>query len=184
MIMNYKSILESLLFVVGDEGLSFEEIKNTLELDKLECEQIIESLSNDYTDRGIELSLLGNRYKLTTKKENKEYIQKLVTLSDSDTLSEAALEILAIIAYNQPVTRSMVDEIRGISSSYIMRKLVYKNLICEVGRSESAGRPILYGTTPLFLDYFGLQNIKELPQIEIEEKDEVKDLYNSKYKEV
>ena len=65
----------------------------------------------------------------------------------------------------------------------MIRKLVYKNLICEVGRSETAGRPILYGTTPLFLDYFGLQDIKELPQIEVEENDEVKELYNSKYKE-
>lgn len=181
--MNYKSILESLLFVVGDEGLSFEEIKGVLELDDLECKKIIDDLSACYDNRGIELCILGNRYKLITKKENKEYIQKLVTLSDSDTLSESALETLAIIAYNQPVTRSMVDEIRGISSSHMIRKLVYKNLICEVGRSESAGRPILYGTTPLFLDYFGLEDIKELPKIDVEENDEVKELYNSKYKE-
>jgi len=181
--MNYKSILESLLFVVGDEGLSLDEIKNVLELDNESCEKVIVDLSKDYSDRGIEISLLGNRYKLITKKENKEYIQKLVTLSDSDNLSEAALETLAIIAYNQPVTRIMVDEIRGISSSHMIRKLVYKNLICEVGRSETAGRPILYGTTPLFLDYFGLQDIKELPQIEVEENNEVKELYNSKYKE-
>lgn len=181
--MNYKSILESLLFVVGDEGLSLEEIKNILEIDVESCNKLIESLYQDYTDRGIELCLLGNRYKLITKKENKEYIQKLVNLSDSDTLSESALETLAIIAYNQPVTRVMVDEIRGISSSHMIRKLVYKNLICEVGRSETAGRPILYGTTPLFLDYFGLKSIKDLPQMEINSNDEVKELYNSKYKE-
>lgn len=181
--MNYKSILESLLFVVGEEGLSLDEIKNVLELDIEECKKIIDDLSLDYKDRGIELCLLGNKYKLITKKENKEYIQKLVTLSDSDTLSEAALETLAIIAYNQPVTRVMVDEIRGISSSHMIRKLVYKNLICEVGRSETAGRPILYGTTSLFLDYFGLEDIKNLPQLQIEENDEVKELYNSKYKE-
>lgn len=181
--MNYKAILESLLFVVGDEGLSLEEIKEVLQMDKEECIKIIEDLTNDYQDRGIEISLLGNKYKLVTKKEYKDYVQKLVNLSDNDTLSESALETLAIIAYNQPVTRLMVDEIRGVSSSYLMRKLVYKNLICEVGRSESAGRPILYGTTPLFLDYFGLNNIKDLPEIEIEETDEVKELYNSKYKE-
>jgi segregation and condensation protein B len=181
--MNYKSILESLLFVVGDEGLSIDDIKNVLELDIEECNKVISDLSNDYINRGIELCQLGNRYKLVTKKENKEYIQKLVTLSDSDTLSSSALETLAIIAYNQPVTRVMVDEIRGISSSHMIRKLVYKNLICEVGRSETAGRPILYGTTPLFLDYFGLNDIKELPQIEIKENNEEKELYNSKYKE-
>lgn len=181
--MNYKSILESLLFVVGDEGLSLDDIKNILELDIEECKKVIDDLSGDYVNRGIELCILGNRYKLITKKENKEYIQKLVTLQDSDTLSEAALETLAIVAYNQPVTRVTIDEIRGISSSHMIRKLVYKNLICEVGRSESAGRPILYGTTSLFLDYFGLKDIKELPQIEIEENDEVKELYNSKYNE-
>lgn len=181
--MNYKAILESLLFVVGDEGLSLDEIKEVLQIDKEECFKIIENLTNDYQDRGIEISLLGNKYKLVTKKEYKDYIQKLVNLSDNDTLSESALETLAIIAYNQPITRLMVDEIRGVSSSYLMRKLVYKNLICEVGRSESAGRPILYGTTPLFLDYFGLNNIKDLPKIELEENDEVKELYNSKYKE-
>ena len=77
----------------------------------------------------------------------------------------------------------MVDEIRGVSSSYIIRKLVYKNLICEIGRSESAGRPVLYGTTSLFLDYFGLKSISDLPNIEITKDDEVKDLYNSKYRE-
>lgn len=181
--MNYKSILESLLFVVGEEGLTLEEITKILELEEEKCKEIITSLSDDYVSRGIELCLLGNRYKLITKKENKEYIQKLVNLSDSDTLSEAALETLAIVAYNQPVTRVMIDEIRGISSSHMVRKLVYKNLICEVGRSESAGRPILYGTTSLFLDYFGLKSINDLPQIELKENDEVKELYNSKYKE-
>jgi len=181
--MNYKSILESLLFVVGDEGLTIDEIKNILEISIDECNKIIDDLSLDYKDRGIELVFLANRYKLVTKRENKEYIQKLVNLSCDDTLSESALETLAIIAYNQPVTRLKVDEIRGVGSSYIIRKLVYKNLICEVGRSEAAGRPVLYGTTPLFLDYFGLENIKDLPEFDFEEKDEVKELYNSKYKE-
>ena len=93
------------------------------------------------------------------------------------------METLAIIAYNQPVTRLMVDEIRGVSSAYLVRKLVYKNLVCEVGRSEAAGRPVLYGTTPLFLDYFGLKSIKDLPNIEITKDDSVKELYNSKYNE-
>ena len=102
---------------------------------------------------------------------------------DSDTLSEAALETLAIVAYNQPITRLVIDEIRGVSSSHIVRKLVSKNLICEIGRSETAGRPILYGTTSLFLDYFGLKTIKDLPQIEINIDDSEKDLYNSKYNE-
>lgn len=183
--MNFNSILESLLFVVGDEGLSLEEIKNILEIDDDALKKVIEQLNINYSnsDRGIELTMLGNRLKLITKKENKQYIQKLVDINDSDVLTETALETLAIIAYNQPVTRVMVDEIRGVSSSYIIRKLLYKNLICEIGRSETAGRPVLYGTTPLFLDYFGLKSIDDLPTIKIATDDTVKDLYNSKYSE-
>jgi len=181
--MNYESILESLLFVVGDEGLTIEEAKNILEVDDKKIDEIIECMHKRYENSGIELIFLGNRLKLVTKKEYKCYIEKLLTISDDGTLSESALETLAIIAYNQPVTRTMVDEIRGINSSHMIRKLVYKNLICEVGRSETAGRPILYGTTPLFLDYFGLEDISNLPNIEIEKEDIVKDLYESKYKE-
>jgi len=181
--MNYKSIIESMLFFAGDEGLSIDEVKSILELD--DVDNIIEDLKQDYqnVDRGIEITLLGNRLKLVTKKENKDYIKQLITFQETDNLSESALETLAIIAYNQPVTRVTVDEIRGISSAHMIRKLVYKNLICEVGRSETAGRPIIYGTTSLFLDYFGLNSIKELPNIEIEEDNSVKDLYNSKYSE-
>lgn len=182
--MNHKSILESLLFVSGDEGVDVQQLKSILEIDNVD--EVVLSLQNDYKDenRGIQIAVLGNRLKLVTKKENKEYIQKMIACEENDNLSEAALETLAIIAYNQPVTRLMVDEIRGISSSHMIRKLVYKNLICEVGRSETAGRPILYGTTPLFLDYFGLKSIKDLPNIEIEKNDSVTDLYNSKYKEI
>lgn len=180
-----KSVLESMLFVMGDEGLSFDDIVKTLEITNDEANELINSLMNEYhnQDRGIEIAILGKRYKLVTKKENKQYIEKLINLSDSATLSESALETLAIIAYNQPVTRIMVDEIRGINSAHMIRKLVYKNLICEMGRSETAGRPILYGTTPLFLDYFGLKDINELPKIEVEKKDNEVELYNSKYKE-
>jgi len=183
--MKLEAVLESLLFVVGDEGLTNEEVKNILEVDDNNLDLIINNLKKTYETeaKGIELVYLGNRLKLVTKKEMKSYIEKLMTISDEGNLSESALETLAIIAYNQPVTRVMVDEIRGIGSSHAIRKLVYKNLICEVGRSESAGRPILYGTTPLFLDYFGLNDLKELPSIEIEQKDEVKDLYESKYKD-
>lgn len=183
--MNLKGVLESLLFVVGDEGLTKEQLKDILEISLNDVEELIESLQKEYEkeDRGLSLVILGNRLKLITKKENKPYLQKLVTLEDSDTLSESALEVLAIIAYNQPVTRATVDEIRGVSSSHMIRKLVYKDLICEIGRSETAGRPILYGTTDLFLDYFGLQSLSQLPMIERKEDDSVHELYNSKYVE-
>lgn len=184
-LMNLESVLESLLFVVGEEGLSYEEIAEILEVEPDKLSSIIEQLEQSYLkeNRGIEVAVLGNRLKLITKKSNREYIQKLVDLTDNDTLSEAALETLAIIAYNQPVTRLTIDEIRGVSSSHVVRKLVSKNLICEIGRSETAGRPILYGTTSLFLDYFGLKSIKDLPKIEVNVDDSEKDLYNSKYNE-
>ena len=180
-----EAILESILFVVGDEGLLLEDAMKILEVTKDQIEEIIENLKKNYQSntRGIELTVLGNRLKLVTKKEFKPYIEKMITVDDDGTLSESALETLAIIAYNQPVTRAMVDEIRGIGSAHVIRKLVYKNLICEIGRSETAGRPILYGTTPLFLDFFGLQDITNLPEIEVETDDTVKELYSSKYNE-
>lgn len=183
--MQKEAILESLLFVVGDEGLTIKEAMDILEIDEQQMNELINSFKKNYEDakRGIELVYLGNRLKLATKRLIKPYIEKMMNLTDDGTLSEAALETLAIIAYNQPVTRVMVDEIRGIGSAHMMRKLVYKNLICEVGRSETAGRPILYGTTPLFLDYFGLNDINELPNVEVESDDTEKDLYNSKYNE-
>ena len=183
--MNHVSILESLLFVVGDEGLTINEIKEILNIEDNEIKEIIEQLSNSYNEnaRGITLTILGNRLKLITKKENKNYIKKLSVLDKNDTLTDAALETLAIIAYNQPITRIMVDEIRGVSSSYLIRKLICKNLISEIGRSEAAGRPVLYATTSLFLDYFGLKSISDLPNIEISSDDSVKDIYKSKYQE-
>ncbi len=184
-VMNFNSVVESILFVVGDEGITLESLSKIIEKDSEFVKEVLKSLALTYKDsnRGIDIALFGNRYKLVTKKESREYIQKLVDIDSDENLSESSLEVLAIIAYNQPVTRVMIDEIRGISSSYLVRKLLYKNLICEVGRSELAGRPILYGTTQLFLDYFGLTDIKDLPKLEIEEKDEVKDLYNSRYNE-
>ena len=183
--MNKKAILEGLLFVVGDEGITLDNICEIIGIMKKEAQELLKSLREDYNkeDRGIRISFIGETFKLTTKQEHKEYYQKLITTNGTNTLSQAALETLAIIAYNQPVTRLMIDEIRGVSSSYLIRKLIYKNLICEVGRSEAAGRPVLYGTTPLFLDYFGLKSIKDLPNIEITKDDSVKELYDSKYNE-
>ena len=189
--MNLKAVLEGLLFVVGDDGLDLDEISKILEISKDETKELIKELQNDYqsSDRGIRIDFLGDKSKLTTKKEHNIYYQKLLTTEDNNTLSQAALETLAIIAYNQPITRVKVDELRGISNNHIIRKLVAKGLIKEGGRSNMPGRPILYETTSEFLDYFGLSSIDELPDmrefLEEEEKeteDDV-DLYQSKYKE-
>ena len=180
-------VLEALLFAVGDEGLSFEEIKEILEIDETKVKSIIEELENVYSDgkRGIELKVLGNKYKLTTKNKYKDY---LVKLSDnvSNTLSKSALETLAIIAYNEPITRVEVDDIRGVNSSQMIRNLISKGFIEDVGKSDLPGKPILYKTTDHFLDYFGLSSIKDLPKMELEEVEvlEDDDLFLSRYKEV
>lgn len=184
--MNLKAVLEGLLFVVGEDGLSIEQAMRILNIDQTTFVELLKQLQNDYSqeDRGIRLSALGNQLKLTTKKEHKEYYTKLVEAKDDSLLSQAALETLAIVAYNEPVTRSSVDEIRGIGSSHLLHKLQAKGLIQELGRSEAPGRPILYGVTKEFLDYFGLASIEELPKIEvIQEVEEEKDLFQSKYQE-
>ena len=186
-----KAVLEGLLFVVGEDGLTLDQIEDVLEVSEEESKSLIMELKKDYEDenRGLRIDFLGNRFKLTTKFEHREYYQKLIENPMTNTLSQAALETLAIIAYNEPITRIQVDTIRGVASSTLIRKLVAKGFIKESGRSDLPGRPILYETTNEFLDYFGLASIEDLPSIdefieEVEETDEDSDLYTSKYKEV
>ena len=177
--------LEGLLFVVGEDGLDISKIEEILDITYDELKELIKELCETYSSnkRGLQLLVLGNKLKLTTKKEHKEYYEKLIEVDDS-TLSQAALETLAIIAYNQPITRVRIDEIRGIASSHMVRKLVSKNLIKEVGRSDQAGRPILYGVTDDFLDYFGLSSVEELPELkEISDEEKEEDLYQTRYSE-
>lgn len=189
--MENKSILEGLLFVVGEDGLSIEQIEDVLEISEEEAKSLILELKRDYEEpiRGLRIDFLGNRFKLTTKFEHKDYYRKLIENPNTNTLSQAALETLAIIAYNEPITRVQVDTIRGVGSTSIIRKLVAKGFIKEGGRSELPGRPILYETTNEFLDYFGLSSITDLPKIDDilanvnddNEIDDNTDLYTSKY---
>ena len=187
--MNKIAVLEGLLFVVGDDGLTINQMMDILEISNDEAKELLAALKERYEkdDSGIRISFLGNTFKLTTKKEHREYYQRLIENEDSNVLSQAALETLAIVAYNQPITRLDVNGIRGVDSGQMMRKLLAKGLLKEVGRSEGLGRPILYGTTSEFLDYFGLSTIEELPSIEEfkkdEEEDNETDLYQSRYKE-
>lgn len=186
-----KAVLEGLLFVVGEDGLTIEQIEDVLEVEEEEAKNLIMELKKDYEDesRGLRIDFLGNRFKITTKFEHKEYYQKLLENPETNTLSQAALETLAIIAYNEPITRVQVDAIRGVGSAQIIRKLVAKGFIKESGRSELPGRPILYETTNEFLDYFGLSSTEDLPNIEeiINESEEVEgedtNLYTSRYTE-
>ena len=179
-----KAVLEGILFVVGDDGISIDEICSVLEIDEQEAMRLVLELKNDYLDesRGLRIDYLGNSIKLTTKREHKDYYKKLIE-ECNNTLSQAALETLAIIAYNEPITRIKVDEIRGIYSAQIIRKLVAKGFVKEVGKADIPGRPILYKTTDEFLDYFGLSSKEDLPQITIDENTSETDLFASKYKE-
>ena len=116
--------------------------------------------------RGIKLISIDDNYQLVTKPHNSEYIQKLLKTNKRQSLSQASLEALAIIAYKQPVTRIDIDEIRGVKSDRAIVSLHEKNLIKECGRLEAPGRPILYGTTEEFLRYFNLSNLEELPSLD------------------
>lgn len=185
--MNLKAVLESLLYVSGDEGLAKEELARILEKNSEYVDSLILELTNDYKkeNRGLEIECYGDRVKIITKKEHSKYLEKMFSEETNENLSPSALETLAIIAYNEPVTRSVVDEIRGVSSAHIIRKLVFKNLVKDVGRSEQPGRPILYGVTEGFLDHFGISSTKDLPKLaEVKNEEEPQDLFDSKYKEI
>ena len=184
--MNLLGVLEGILFVVGDEGITLKSLCEIMEIDLEKAKELLKELKKQYEseDRGIRISYLGDAFKLTTKKEHKEYYQKLISTGQANMLSQSALETLAIIAYNQPITRAEVDELRGLSSSFMIRKLVAKGLVKEAGKSTLPGRPNLYKTTSEFLDYFGLATINDLPKMEdVVENNSETDLFTSIYKE-
>ena len=183
--MDLKPALEAILYVAGDEGISKKALTSILEIDDEKLDEYINSLSLDYENRGLKIESYGDKIKFITKEEYSPYLQKLYTSDENNNLSPSALETLAIIAYNEPVTRITIDEIRGVSSAHIVRKLVFKNLIKEVGRSDQPGRPILYGVTDEFLDHFGLSSTKDLPKLEEKKyEDTPQDLFDSKYTEI
>lgn len=183
-----ESIIEGLLYVQGDLGLTLKQIEDIFDIDEEKAKEAVLNLKNYYVEnnRGLRINFLGNTIKLTTNEDHSDYYKKLLEEPSSNNLSQSALETLAIIAYNEPITRGNVDSLRGVDSSYVMRRLLAKGLIKECGKSDLPGRPILYKTTDEFLDYFGLSSKDDLPDIsllEIEEDNSPKDLYTSIYKE-
>ena len=174
------SILEGLIFMVGDEGVALENLVNIIEIPK---EEVLESL-NDIRDHylnslhGIELVNYGGLYKFVSKVEIHDYARKLFTITKQNTLSPSALETLAIIAYKQPITRVEIEEIRGVGSDTMLRRLSARNLIKEVGRAQAPGLPILYGVTVDFLDIFKLLSVDELPDLPDYEGQMELDLYD------
>lgn len=162
---NYISVLEGLLFVAGDDGISLEEANYILELERSAVRQLLDELKKRLEDEnsGLELLLTASHYKLVTKASLKSYIEKYAVSPYSSQLSQASLETLAIIAYKQPVTRVDIESIRGVQSSGSIQKLLLRDLIEEAGRLETPGRPKLYKTTAYFMDYFGLESLDALP---------------------
>ncbi|EWG10784.1 SMC-Scp complex subunit ScpB [Cytobacillus firmus] len=191
-IVNWKGIAESLLFAAGDEGLSLKQIAHVLEVDENQAREIMDSLMKDYNtgSRGIMAVELAGTFQLVTKKEFSPYLKKLVESPSAASLSQAALETLAIIAYRQPITRTEIEEIRGVKTERPLHTLSAKALIKEVGRADGTGRAYLYGTTKEFLDYFGLKSIEELPPLPdkiSEEEDSLQeeaDLFFEKFQEL
>lgn len=164
---NIKSALESLLFVWGDplEAKVAADLFNTSVPDMLLC---FRELMGDYEAResGLRIREIDKSFQLCTNPENDDYIQRLCTPIKEKRLSQAAMEVLAIIAYRQPVTKGEVDSIRGVKSDRVLEGLIRKELVKECGRSSVIGRPILYGTTSSFLSQFGFETLEDLPEIE------------------
>jgi len=187
--MNKRTILEGLLFIVGDEGADKTELLALFNGDEVALNGALKELKdkcNNDASSALQLTQFGTKYKLTTKTEHKEFYQQFFSTITLQQLSNAALEVLAIIAYNQPVTRARIEYIRGVNSDGLIRKLQVFNLIEEVGREDSPGLPILFGVSEQFLDYFGLISIEELPELKETSLDEITeevDIFMTKYEE-
>ena len=160
-------ILEGLLFAVGDEGISTQQLEYVLEVNEVEIKSLLIELRERYASisSGIDIIEVAGVYKMTTKKDHAIYLKRLIQNPNQRGLSNAALEVLAIIAYRQPITRHEIENIRGASSVNVLRKLLTFSLIEEAGRLEGPGRPILFRTTDDFLDYFGIKTLEELPEL-------------------
>ncbi|MBM7688693.1 SMC-Scp complex subunit ScpB [Enterococcus ureilyticus] len=189
--MTTVSQIEAILFVVGEEGIGLEELSFLLGLSTAKTYEALTALKERYeSDKQTALNILevGNHFILSTKKTFAPLLKKYAQSPISNSLSQAALETLSIVAYKQPISRVEVDEIRGVQSAGSMQKLVARQLIEEKGRVDGPGRAILYGTTAYFMDYFGLKNLEELPDIQQMEEEIAEelplDLFFDRYKEL
>ena len=164
---NIEAIVEGLLYIVGEDGAKVEQIALAIDKSIEDTNIILNNIQKKYASElyGIELVGYGSVYKFISKKAVFPYAQELFGSSKPNTLSQAALETLAIIAYKQPITRVEIEELRGVSSDVMLRKLQARNLIKEAGRLDVAGRPILYEVTEEFMDSFKLYTLNELPDL-------------------
>lgn len=161
-----KAAVEGILFSMG-EAVSVDRIAAALEVEEDAVKEAIDALMEDYKaeDRGIQIVHLEDAYQLCTKNEYYEVLSKIVNLPKKYVLTDVLLETLSIIAYKQPITRMEIEAIRGVSCVHAVNKLVEYNLVCEVGRLEAVGHPILFGTTDDFLRSFGVESKDDLPLI-------------------
>ena len=169
----WKGIIEAILFTMG-ESVPLEKLAAVLEIDKEKAKAIITQMMSDYEkeNHGIQIIELDGAYQMCTKKQMYEYLIKIARQPKKQVLTDVLLETLSIIAYKQPVTRMEIEKIRGVSSGHAVNKLVEYNLVCEIGRLDVPGRPLLFGTTEEFLRSFGVNSIEELPQPEPEQVEE------------
>jgi segregation and condensation protein B len=159
-----RHLIESLLFVT-EEPVSIEQLAQALAIPAAQVESALQQLGEEYQGRGIRLQRHKDRLQLVTAPEAAPIVARFLGVQGSARLSSAALEVLAIVAYRQPLTRSQLETIRGVDSSGVLRALISRNLIAEVGRLDTVGRPILYATTPEFLQQFGLDSLDTLPPL-------------------
>ena len=164
---NIKSAVESLLFVWGDP-LDARTLADLFNIPVSDMLHIMRDMMDEYEDRGSGLRIreMDKTFQLCTNPKNDDYVQKLCTPVKEKRLSQPALEVLAVIAYKQPVTKAQIDAVRGIKSDRVLEGLMKKELVEEKGRSSAIGRPILYGTTKKFLALFGFETLKDLPVLD------------------
>ena len=165
--LDKEAIVEGLLYVVGEEGLKIENIAAVMDISTEDVKALLTNIESKYRfdHFGIELVNYGGSYRFVTKKAIYPYVQKLLHNEKAASLSNAALETLAIIAYKQPITRVEIEELRGVGCDMMLRKLQARDLIKEAGRSDAPGKPILYEVTEEFLNSFGLETIGMLPDL-------------------
>lgn len=163
--------LEALLFVAPG-SVKTAQLAGALDITPREVEKGLDVLKEEYTARGIRLQRHKGDIRLTSAPEAGSLVERFLSLEATTRLSKAALETLAIIAFEQPVTRPQIDSVRGVSSDGVLRTLLSKGLVEESGRTEGPGRPILYVTTPDFLGHFGLSSLEELPQLSMAEPED------------
>lgn len=182
-------MIESFLFIAGDEGLTKQQLIVLAKEKEVNVTRALEALRVDYEGRttsGLTMKLLGGAYRLVTKAKYAEDIKRLLENPSPQSMTKASLEVLAIIAYKQPVTRVEIDDLRGVKSEGPLHTLVSRGFIMEKGRSEGSGRAILYGTTDLFLDRFGLATLEGLPPLLVDEEEAQgnTDLFMTQFQEV